>query len=215
VDVLYSTLLATDCRSRDCNASRPFFLSCQHIDSQITAQMHQVRISSSLSLPLLTCTPPRTLNSCTLLPPCIDAKPSPTSPVHMHRPSSMHRRCYIMPRVVLCLDAELRPVALCCDCRNECTSSSNTPRRSPRARGADSETRDLSPCLAHPCDPQSVRRILPFSRTTRRLRAILRVICFALRASRSLCRTRHCWCHPWTDMGFTSHCLAQVKRWTS
>ena len=51
---------------------------------------------------LCSCTPPRTLNPCTLLPPCIDAKPSPTSPAHMHRMSSMHRRCHIVPRVVLC-----------------------------------------------------------------------------------------------------------------
>jgi hypothetical protein len=37
------------------------------------------------------CTAPRTLNTCTFLPRCIDATPSPTSPVHMHCPSSMHR----------------------------------------------------------------------------------------------------------------------------
>ena len=51
---------------------------------------------------LCSCTPPRTLNPCTLLPPCIDAKPSPTSPAHMYRMSSMYRRCHIVTRVVLC-----------------------------------------------------------------------------------------------------------------
>ena len=38
--------------------------------------------------------------SARLAHPCIDTKPSPASSMHMHRPSSLHRRCCIMPRVV-------------------------------------------------------------------------------------------------------------------
>jgi hypothetical protein len=92
----------------------------------------------------------------TFLPRCIDAKPSPTSPAHLHRLSSMHRLCHIVPRVVLCsvgawaescrghLIHHFRIVHLVC--RSAC---SRPPRVSPRSSHPSTRAPSRSPHRYH------------------------------------------------------------------